>query len=59
MSLLFVFLILAAMYENWSLPFSVLFLHPWQFWEPAAGYCCAGTLWTQRSKVPDFDCGQS
>jgi HAE1 family hydrophobic/amphiphilic exporter-1 len=28
----FVFLILAAMYESWSLPFSVLLSTPWRFW---------------------------
>jgi len=30
LSLLFVFLILAALYESWSLPFSVLLSTPWR-----------------------------
>jgi HAE1 family hydrophobic/amphiphilic exporter-1 len=33
-SLLFVFLILAAQYESWSLPFSILLGHPLQFLVP-------------------------
>jgi len=41
MSLLFVFLILAAQYESWSLPFSVLLGTPSQYSAPSPSYGCA------------------
>jgi HAE1 family hydrophobic/amphiphilic exporter-1 len=37
MSLLFVFLILAALYESWSLPFSVLLSTPIAVLEHSSG----------------------
>jgi hydrophobic/amphiphilic exporter-1 (mainly G- bacteria), HAE1 family len=42
-SLLFVFLILAALYESWSLPFSVLLS------TPVAVFGAFGVLWLRRS----------
>jgi len=42
MSLLFVFLILAAQYESWSLPFSVLLERPLPCSEPLPS-SCSGT----------------
>src|ERR1700676_2319844 len=41
-SLLFVFLVLAALYESWSLPFSVLLS------TPVAGFGAFGVLWLRR-----------
>src|SRR5258708_32089202 len=41
-SLLFVFLILAALYESWSLPFSVLLS------TPIAVFGALGVLWLRR-----------
>src|SRR6202171_3141573 len=41
-SLLFVFLILAALYESWSLPFSVLLS------TPVAVFGAYGVLWLRR-----------
>ncbi|HXZ33661.1 MAG TPA: multidrug efflux RND transporter permease subunit [Terriglobales bacterium] len=43
MSLLFVFLILAALYESWSLPFGVLLS------TPVAVFGAFGTLWLRRT----------
>ena len=42
-SLLFVFLILAALYESWSLPFSVLLS------TPVAVFGAFATLWLRRT----------
>lgn len=42
LSLLFVFLILAALYESWSLPFSVLLS------TPGAVLVAFGVLWLRR-----------
>jgi HAE1 family hydrophobic/amphiphilic exporter-1 len=48
LSLLFVFLILAALYESWSLPFSVLLS------TPVAVFGAFGVLWLRRSLVGYF-----
>jgi hydrophobic/amphiphilic exporter-1 (mainly G- bacteria), HAE1 family len=47
-SLLFVFLILAALYESWSLPFSVLLS------TPVAVFGAFGMLWLRRLLVSEF-----
>jgi hydrophobic/amphiphilic exporter-1 (mainly G- bacteria), HAE1 family len=47
-SLLFVFLILAALYESWSLPFSVLLS------TPVAVFGAFGVLWLRRSVLGAF-----
>ncbi len=47
-SLLFVFLILAALYESWSLPFSVLLS------TPVAVFGAFGVLWLRRSLLSVF-----
>jgi HAE1 family hydrophobic/amphiphilic exporter-1 len=47
-SLLFVFLILAALYESWSLPFSVLLS------TPIAVFGALGVLWLRRSVLGVF-----
>ena len=48
-SLLFVFLILAALYESWTLPFSVLLS------TPVAVFGAFGVLWLRRI-VPELLC---
>src|SRR5262249_50943234 len=48
LSLLFVFLILAALYESWSLPFSVLLS------TPVAIFGAFGTLWLRRFLIGVF-----
>jgi HAE1 family hydrophobic/amphiphilic exporter-1 len=47
-SLLFVFLILAALYESWSLPFSVLLS------TPVAVFGALGVLWLRRTLLSYF-----
>ena len=47
-SLLFVFLILAALYESWSLPFSVLLS------TPVAVFGAFGMLWLRRAVLGAF-----
>jgi HAE1 family hydrophobic/amphiphilic exporter-1 len=47
-SLLFVFLILAALYESWSLPFSVLLS------TPVAVFGAFGVLWVRRTVLSNF-----
>src|SRR5438094_1316620 len=47
-SLLFVFLILAALYESWSLPFSVLLS------TPVAVFGAFGVLWLRRTVLSAF-----
>src|SRR6202044_946150 len=47
-SLLFVFLILAALYESWSLPFSVLLS------TPVAVFGAFGVLWLRREVLGWF-----
>ena len=47
-SLLFVFLILAALYESWSLPFSVLLS------TPVAVFGAFGVLWLRRAVLSIF-----
>jgi HAE1 family hydrophobic/amphiphilic exporter-1 len=47
-SLLFVFLILAALYESWSLPFSVLLS------TPVAVFGAFGVLWVRRTLLSAF-----
>jgi HAE1 family hydrophobic/amphiphilic exporter-1 len=47
-SLLFVFLILAALYESWSLPFSVLLS------TPVAVFGALGVLWLRRTVLGHF-----
>jgi len=47
-SLLFVFLILAALYESWSLPFSVLLS------TPVAVFGALGVLWLRRTLLAYF-----
>ncbi|MEI9973556.1 MAG: efflux RND transporter permease subunit [Ignavibacteriota bacterium] len=47
-SLLFVFLILAALYESWSLPFSVLLS------TPVAIFGAFGVLWLRRTLMSHF-----
>jgi HAE1 family hydrophobic/amphiphilic exporter-1 len=47
-SLLFVFLILAALYESWSLPFSVLLS------TPVAVFGAFGVLWLRRAVLSAF-----
>jgi HAE1 family hydrophobic/amphiphilic exporter-1 len=47
-SLLFVFLILAALYESWSLPFSVLLS------TPVAVFGALGVLWLRRAVLSVF-----
>src|SRR5437660_152542 len=47
-SLLFVFLILAALYESWSLPFSVLLS------TPVAVFGAFGILWLRRAALSAF-----
>jgi hydrophobic/amphiphilic exporter-1 (mainly G- bacteria), HAE1 family len=47
-SLLFVFLILAALYESWSLPFSVLLS------TPVAVFGALGVLWLRRTLMGHF-----
>src|SRR5438128_3192954 len=47
-SLLFVFLILAALYESWSLPFSVLLS------TPIAIFGAFGVLWLRRTVLSAF-----
>ena len=47
-SLLFVFLILAALYESWSLPFSVLLS------TPVAVFGALGVLWLRRTVLSAF-----
>ena len=47
-SLLFVFLILAALYESWSLPFSVLLS------TPVAVFGAFGVLWLRRALLSAF-----
>jgi hydrophobic/amphiphilic exporter-1 (mainly G- bacteria), HAE1 family len=49
LSLLFVFLILAAQYESWSLPFSVLLS------TPVAVFGALGVLWLRRMESPAFE----
>ena len=46
-SLLFVFLILAALYESWALPFSVLLV------TPVAVFGAFGALWLLKLAVPE------
>jgi HAE1 family hydrophobic/amphiphilic exporter-1 len=48
-SLLFVFLILAALYESWSLPFSVLLS------TPVAVFGAFGVLWLRRALLSAFN----
>ena len=48
-SLLFVFLILAALYESWSLPFSVLLS------TPVAIFGAFGVLWLRRALLGYFE----
>jgi len=48
LSLLFVFLILAALYESWSLPFSVLLS------TPVAVFGAFSVLWLRRTLLGDF-----
>jgi HAE1 family hydrophobic/amphiphilic exporter-1 len=48
LSLLFVFLILAALYESWSLPFSVLLS------TPVAVFGAFGILWLRRAVLGRF-----
>src|ERR1700678_2524157 len=48
LSLLFVFLILAALYESWSLPFSVLLS------TPVAVFGAFGVLWLRRALLGAF-----
>src|SRR6202050_995998 len=48
-SLLFVFLILAALYESWSLPFSVLLS------TPVAVFGALGVLWLRRALLGYFE----
>ena len=48
LSLLFVFLILAALYESWSLPFSVLLS------TPVAIFGAFGILWLRRALLQVF-----
>jgi HAE1 family hydrophobic/amphiphilic exporter-1 len=48
-SLLFVFLILAALYESWSLPFSVLLS------TPVAVFGAFGVLWLRRTLLGYFE----
>jgi hydrophobic/amphiphilic exporter-1 (mainly G- bacteria), HAE1 family len=48
-SLLFVFLILAALYESWSLPFSVLLS------TPVAVFGAFGVLWLRRTVLSAFN----
>src|SRR5260370_26035014 len=48
LSLLFVFLILAALYESWSLPFSVLLS------TPVAVFGAFAILWLRRGLVRGF-----
>src|SRR5206468_5468708 len=48
LSLLFVFLILAALYESWSLPFSVLLS------TPVAVFGAFGILWLRRALLGFF-----
>ncbi len=48
-SLLFVFLILAALYESWSLPFSVLLS------TPVAIFGAFGVLWLRRTLLSHFE----
>jgi hydrophobic/amphiphilic exporter-1 (mainly G- bacteria), HAE1 family len=47
-SLLFVFLVLAALYESWSLPFSVLLS------TPVAVFGAFGALWLRRTVLSHF-----
>jgi multidrug efflux pump subunit AcrB len=47
-SLLFVFLILAALYESWSLPFSVLLS------TPVTVFGAFGMLWLRRLLIGEF-----
>jgi HAE1 family hydrophobic/amphiphilic exporter-1 len=47
-SLLFVFLVLAALYESWSLPFSVLLS------TPVAVFGAFGVLWLRRVLLAEF-----
>jgi hydrophobic/amphiphilic exporter-1 (mainly G- bacteria), HAE1 family len=47
--LLFVFLILAALYESWSLPFSVLLSTPVAVFNPWACCGCAASCWDSFS----------
>ena len=49
-SLIFVFLILAALYESWSLPFSVLLEHRSQCSARLPRFGCAGckTIFTRK-----------
>ena len=47
---LFVFLILAALYESWSLPFSVLLS------TPVAVFGAFGVLWLRRSVLAPSSC---
>jgi HAE1 family hydrophobic/amphiphilic exporter-1 len=47
-SLLFVFLVLAALYESWSLPFSVLLS------TPVAVFGAFGVLWLRRTLMAHF-----
>ena len=47
-SLLFVFLVLAALYESWSLPFSVLLS------TPVAVFGAFGVLWLRRTLLSHF-----
>jgi hydrophobe/amphiphile efflux-1 (HAE1) family protein len=47
-SLLFVFLVLAALYESWSLPFSVLLS------TPVAVFGAFGVLWLRRVLLSEF-----
>src|SRR5439155_5601289 len=47
-SLLFVFLILAAQYESWALPFSVLLC------TPVAVFGAFGVLWLRRTVLSAF-----
>src|SRR5213595_2774051 len=49
LSLLFVFLILAALYESWSLPFSVLLS------TPVAIFGAFGVLWLRRTLLGYFE----
>ena len=49
-SLLFVFLILAALYESWSLPFSVLLS------TPVAVFGAFGVLWLRRVLLGSLSC---
>src|SRR5256885_1744602 len=53
LSLLFVFLILAALYESWTLPFSVLLSTPIASLAPSS-FSGFGACWSARSILPTW-----